>query len=272
MAPIPTEWWLRPVSSACRVGEHSAVVWKRLSFSPPAASRSATGVWHGPPNAEDAPKPTSSMSTIEHIRRAVRRPQLPDRRVLRVRVLGVIGGEPDVFGVRDGGVVRGLDSWHPSISQSRSDGTLSSVTISVSPTVREPTAGLLLDAGVGGAQRPDQPVLAERGEQLALLGVHGAAHVGHAGADLGALVARRAASPATARARVKLTETVIGAVDTVRCACAVPIPLWARMVVGNPQVSGEIRDRVPWPDRHGPGSDHSAARRTVRAARPHRGC
>ena len=30
MLPIPTEWWLRPVSSACLVGAHSAVVWKRL--------------------------------------------------------------------------------------------------------------------------------------------------------------------------------------------------------------------------------------------------
>ena len=30
MLPIPTEWWLRPVSSAARVGAHSAVVWKRV--------------------------------------------------------------------------------------------------------------------------------------------------------------------------------------------------------------------------------------------------
>ena len=30
MLPIPTEWWLRPISSACRVGAQSAVVWKRL--------------------------------------------------------------------------------------------------------------------------------------------------------------------------------------------------------------------------------------------------
>ena len=30
MLPIPTEWWLRPVSSAARVGAHSAVVWNRL--------------------------------------------------------------------------------------------------------------------------------------------------------------------------------------------------------------------------------------------------
>src|SRR6476661_8559047 len=49
--PIPTEWWLRPVSIAWRVGEQSAVVWKRLYFSPLAASRSATGVAQGPPKA-----------------------------------------------------------------------------------------------------------------------------------------------------------------------------------------------------------------------------
>ena len=60
---MPTVWWLRPLSSAARVGEHSAVVWKRLYFSPPAASRSAFGVAHGPPNALDAPKPTSSIRT-----------------------------------------------------------------------------------------------------------------------------------------------------------------------------------------------------------------
>ena len=29
-APMPTEWWLRPVKSAARVGAHRAVVWKRL--------------------------------------------------------------------------------------------------------------------------------------------------------------------------------------------------------------------------------------------------
>ena len=28
--PILTEWWFRPVRSAWRVGEQSAVVWKRL--------------------------------------------------------------------------------------------------------------------------------------------------------------------------------------------------------------------------------------------------
>ncbi len=60
ITPIPTEWWLRPESSAARVGAHKAVVWNRLYFSPPAASRSAVGVRHGPPKALEAAKPTSS--------------------------------------------------------------------------------------------------------------------------------------------------------------------------------------------------------------------
>src|SRR3954454_1099557 len=63
MPPMPTVWWLRPLSSAARVGEHNAVVWKRLNFRPPAARRSAFGVAHGPPNALDDPKPASSIST-----------------------------------------------------------------------------------------------------------------------------------------------------------------------------------------------------------------
>src|SRR6478752_7402332 len=64
MLPIPTEWWLRPVSSAWRVGAHNAVVWNRLYFNPRAARRSAFGVAHGPPNALDAPNPMSSSRTI----------------------------------------------------------------------------------------------------------------------------------------------------------------------------------------------------------------
>ena len=44
MPPMPTVWWLRPESSAARVGEQSAVVWKRLNFSPSPARRSAVGV------------------------------------------------------------------------------------------------------------------------------------------------------------------------------------------------------------------------------------
>src|SRR4029450_6434450 len=64
MQPIPAEWWFRPVRSAWRVGEHRAVVWKRLYFRPPAASFSAFGVWQGPPKALEEPNPASSMRTI----------------------------------------------------------------------------------------------------------------------------------------------------------------------------------------------------------------
>src|SRR5690349_10245985 len=63
MTPIPTVWWLRPESRAARVGAHSAVVWNRLYLRPFRASRSAVGVTHGPPNALDAAKPTSSSRT-----------------------------------------------------------------------------------------------------------------------------------------------------------------------------------------------------------------
>ena len=41
---MPTEWWLRPDSNDALVGEHSAVVWKLVKRSPPAASRSMLGV------------------------------------------------------------------------------------------------------------------------------------------------------------------------------------------------------------------------------------
>ena len=63
MLPMATEWWLRPVSRACRVGAHNAVVWNRVYFRPRSASRSAFGVWHGPPKALEAPKPMSSSRT-----------------------------------------------------------------------------------------------------------------------------------------------------------------------------------------------------------------
>src|SRR5262245_47927819 len=59
--PVAVEWWLRPVISAARVGEHSAVVWNWLYLRPLAASRSNVGVGIGPPNVLDAPKPTSSV-------------------------------------------------------------------------------------------------------------------------------------------------------------------------------------------------------------------
>jgi hypothetical protein len=39
------------------------VVWNRVYFKPPPASRSAVGMLTGPPKALEAPKPTSSSST-----------------------------------------------------------------------------------------------------------------------------------------------------------------------------------------------------------------
>src|SRR5215475_8261249 len=61
MLAMPQVWWLRPVSSAARVGEHSAVVWKWLYFSPFLATRSKFGVGIGPPKVLVAPKPVSSV-------------------------------------------------------------------------------------------------------------------------------------------------------------------------------------------------------------------
>ena len=44
IARMPTAWWLRPVSRQARVGEQSAVVWKPVKRTPPAASASMFGV------------------------------------------------------------------------------------------------------------------------------------------------------------------------------------------------------------------------------------
>ena len=44
ITPVAHEWWLRPVSSAARVGEQSAVVWEHVYSRPAAARRSRFGV------------------------------------------------------------------------------------------------------------------------------------------------------------------------------------------------------------------------------------
>ena len=46
---MPTEWWLQPVSSAARVVEHIAVVWKPVRRRPRAAMASMVGVRIGEP-------------------------------------------------------------------------------------------------------------------------------------------------------------------------------------------------------------------------------
>ena len=84
------------------MGEQSAVVWNRLYFRPFAASFSKFGVWHGPPKALDAPKPHIVDQDDENIRSARRRPQFPDRRILRVGILGVVGRQTHVRHIRDG--------------------------------------------------------------------------------------------------------------------------------------------------------------------------
>src|SRR5262245_10804713 len=61
MLAMPALWWLRPVRSAARVGEHSAVVWNWLYRSPLLATRSRFGVGIGPPKVLAAPKPVSSV-------------------------------------------------------------------------------------------------------------------------------------------------------------------------------------------------------------------
>src|SRR5215468_6270001 len=61
MLAMPQVWWLRPVNSAAREGEHSAVVLNWLYLSPLLATRSKLGVGIGPPNVLVAPKPVSSV-------------------------------------------------------------------------------------------------------------------------------------------------------------------------------------------------------------------
>ena len=61
--PIPTAWGLRPVSRHARVGEQSAVTWKRLYRSPFAASRSMFGVSIPEPKHPSCAKPVSSSTT-----------------------------------------------------------------------------------------------------------------------------------------------------------------------------------------------------------------
>lgn len=61
MLPVAAEWWLRPVSKAARVGEHKAVVWKRVYLRPFLASLSRLGVGICPPKVPHWPKPQSSI-------------------------------------------------------------------------------------------------------------------------------------------------------------------------------------------------------------------
>ncbi len=59
---MPTLWWLRPVSTLARVGEHSGEVWKLVYRSPEAASRSIVGVSISAPKQPKSANPTSSSN------------------------------------------------------------------------------------------------------------------------------------------------------------------------------------------------------------------
>src|SRR5215470_5230612 len=61
MMPKPTEWWLRPVISAARVGEQRAVEWNCVYRSPALATRSIAGVGMTPPKVPETPYPWSSV-------------------------------------------------------------------------------------------------------------------------------------------------------------------------------------------------------------------
>ncbi len=63
MRPMPTLWWLRPVSTQARVGEHSDVVWKLVYRRPRSARASNVGVAMSEPKQPSWAKPTSSSRT-----------------------------------------------------------------------------------------------------------------------------------------------------------------------------------------------------------------
>src|SRR5688500_1006880 len=101
IAPALFVWWLRPDRRATRVGEQSAVVWKRLSRSPRLASRSSVGIGMAPPKALVCPKPMSSIrNTITFgARGGAFTSHLEPRR--RLRVARVELGRPRMVGLRD---------------------------------------------------------------------------------------------------------------------------------------------------------------------------
>ena len=101
MSPIPTVWWFRPVSSACRVGAHIAV--RVEPVVPQAAGRQPFGGRGVDRPAEGGRGAETHVveQDDEHIRRALGRAQRLDGRERRVRVLGIVGGEPERWGIGD---------------------------------------------------------------------------------------------------------------------------------------------------------------------------
>jgi len=66
---MPTVWWLRPVNSADRVGEHNAVVVEAIELQAVAASRSATGVAATGRRTRWTPRSRRRRAHDHHVRR-----------------------------------------------------------------------------------------------------------------------------------------------------------------------------------------------------------
>ena len=112
IAPALLVWWLRPVRSATRVGEHSAVVWKRLYFSPWLASRSSVGIGIGAAERARVAEADVVDQEDDDVRRALRRLHLEARRRLGVARVE-LGGQR---------VVRLRDRQHRAVDAARGRG------------------------------------------------------------------------------------------------------------------------------------------------------
>ena len=102
---MPTEWWLRPVSSACarRRAERRRV--EAVVLEP--VRREALGGRRRARAAEGARGAEADVveQDDQHVRRAGRRPQRLDRRERRLRVLRVLVHRPRVRPIRDRQVI-----------------------------------------------------------------------------------------------------------------------------------------------------------------------
>ena len=84
IAPALLVWWLRPVSRATRVGEQSAVVWKRLYLSPWLARRSSVGMGIGAAERARVAEADVVDQKDDDVRRALGRLHLEPRRRLGI--------------------------------------------------------------------------------------------------------------------------------------------------------------------------------------------
>ena len=100
IAPALFVWWLRPVRRATRVGEQSAVVWKRLYLSPWLARRSSVGMGIGAAERARVAEADVVDQKDDDVGRALRRLHLEPRR--RLGIARVELGGVRIVGLRDG--------------------------------------------------------------------------------------------------------------------------------------------------------------------------